>query len=168
MKAFWIIFLMMAATTPVFGGIVDNGDGTLTDTSTNLMWQKSSSLSVTRSQADKYIEQLNWGTFSDWRYPTDSEFFSMFMPTSGCYWYTHQELGICFYSYGPEVAFIQYAKVFAVREAIMPEPKIYTQSDMDNALLNEKSKWDIDNDEKIGLPEAIHALQVIAEMRPQP
>ena len=56
---------------------VDNGDGTITDKATGLMWQKSgSSRSKTWTRARKYVTKLNKDTFagySDWRLPTIEE-----------------------------------------------------------------------------------------------
>ena len=54
----------------------DNGDGTVTDTSTGLMWQKASS-SGTWEQALTYCESLNLGGYTDWRMPTIKELHSI-------------------------------------------------------------------------------------------
>jgi hypothetical protein len=51
----------------------DNGDGTVTDISTGLMWQKSSSSQETWIQALSYCEQLNLGGYMDWRLPNYKE-----------------------------------------------------------------------------------------------
>ena len=143
--------------------MIDNQDGTVTDTNTNLMWQKYSSESLSRSQATIHIEQLNWGDYSNWRYPTNTELFGVFTSTSGCYWYNSDDQGICFTSYGFEYAFTQTGKVFAVRNIEEePEPITYTQEELDQAVLQERLKWDAIGDNKIGLPEAIKALQVLS------
>ena len=42
---------------------------------------------------------------------------------------------------------------------------MFTQEQIDQAVLNEKQKWDINGDNKIGLEEAIHALQIISGTR---
>jgi hypothetical protein len=55
----------------------DNGDGTVTDISTGLMWQKSSSSDKTWEQALAYCEGLNLGTNTDWRLPTIKELRSL-------------------------------------------------------------------------------------------
>ena len=53
---------------------VDTGDGTITDTSTGLMWQKSTgSTTYTWDQAKAYCEELTLGGKSDWRLPTRNE-----------------------------------------------------------------------------------------------
>jgi len=52
------------------GGYADNGDGTVTDTSTGLMWQQAgSSNGMTWEQALAYCEELNLGGHTDWRLP---------------------------------------------------------------------------------------------------
>jgi hypothetical protein len=60
---------------------VDNGDGTITDKVTALMWQKGGSPSeMTFYTAGKYVEQLNSNRFSgygDWRLPTMEELCSL-------------------------------------------------------------------------------------------
>jgi len=60
---------------------VDNGDGTVTDRATGLLWQKSgSSRSVTWRRAELYIDKLNRNQFagySDWRLPTIDELASL-------------------------------------------------------------------------------------------
>ncbi len=61
--------------------LVDNGDGTVTDRATGLLWQKSgSSRSVTWRRAELYIDKLNRNQFagySDWRLPTIDELSSL-------------------------------------------------------------------------------------------
>ena len=56
---------------------IDNGDGTVTDLRTKLMWQKSGSLNiVTWGDARAYVQQLNrldFAGYSDWRLPTLEE-----------------------------------------------------------------------------------------------
>ncbi|MFC1858787.1 hypothetical protein ACFL9U_12300 [Thermodesulfobacteriota bacterium] len=43
----------------------------------------------------------------------------------------------------------------------------FTQDQLDQAILNEKEKWDINSDGNIGLEEAIRALQIISGIRPE-
>jgi hypothetical protein len=60
---------------------VDNGDGTVTDKVTGLMWQKGGSVSEMKfDAATKYVEELNssrFGGYSDWRLPTMEELCSL-------------------------------------------------------------------------------------------
>jgi len=59
------------------GGYTDNGDGTITDISTGLMWQKTSSSGKTWEGALAYCEGLNLGSNTDWRLPTIKELRSL-------------------------------------------------------------------------------------------
>lgn len=53
---------------------VDNGDGTITDKATGLMWQKSDSgKGLNWSQALNYAEKLDLAGYSDWRLPNAKE-----------------------------------------------------------------------------------------------
>jgi len=62
----------------------DNGDGTVTDTSTGLMWQQQAGSSAqTWQQALAYCEGLNLGGHTDWRLPTIKELLS-FVDHSRC------------------------------------------------------------------------------------
>lgn len=56
----------------------DNGDGTVTDTSSGLMWEQAgSSNEMTWEQALAYSEALNCGGYTDWRLPTIKELQSL-------------------------------------------------------------------------------------------
>lgn len=59
----------------------DNGNGTVTDSATGLMWEKATkSGSVKRASADKYVRKLNRRVFAghnDWRLPTIIEIGSL-------------------------------------------------------------------------------------------
>jgi len=53
---------------------VDNGDGTITDTRLEIMWQKGDSgKEVTFEEAQKYCQNLQLGRHSDWRLPKPDE-----------------------------------------------------------------------------------------------
>jgi Protein of unknown function (DUF1566) len=57
---------------------VDNGNGTVTDTSTGLMWQKAALSSPLKWEAAlKYAEDLSLAGYDDWRMPTAKELQSM-------------------------------------------------------------------------------------------
>lgn len=54
--------------------LVDNGDGTVTDTSTGLMWQQATASDTqTWANAISYCENSELSGFSDWRLPTIKE-----------------------------------------------------------------------------------------------
>ncbi|MFR9503260.1 MAG: DUF1566 domain-containing protein [Rikenellaceae bacterium] len=56
----------------------DNGDGTVSDLNTALMWQQTPPVEgMTWAQAQEYCENLELGGYSDWRLPTLKELFSI-------------------------------------------------------------------------------------------
>ena len=67
---------------------IDNGDGTVTDSQTQLMWTLQDSWQydnqwLSWDEAEKYIDQLNTISFAktqDWRLPTRLEIASLFDP----------------------------------------------------------------------------------------
>lgn len=60
---------------------VDNGDGTITDNETGLMWSRAAStLKKDLSRAWSYAEKSNLGGHTDWRLPTKSELESLGNP----------------------------------------------------------------------------------------
>ena len=57
-----------------FDNFVDNGDGTVTDSDTGLMWQQDTAPGTyTWQQALSYCENLSLGRYSDWRLPNRNE-----------------------------------------------------------------------------------------------
>lgn len=60
--------------TPFF---VDNGNGTLTDTVTGLMWQKADGGEMTIEKAINYCDTLSIAGYSDWRLPNAHEAYSI-------------------------------------------------------------------------------------------
>ena len=62
---------------------IDNGDGTVTDRETNLIWQKDTAPERdTWPEAEKYIQQLNEAGLAghnDWRLPNNEELSSLIL-----------------------------------------------------------------------------------------
>ncbi len=72
---FLVVFcVLVAGTMPVFAVYVDNGNGTVTDNTTKLIWQKAED-GTTRSMANAtaYCQNLVLGGYSDWRLPRIDE-----------------------------------------------------------------------------------------------
>jgi hypothetical protein len=56
----------------------DNGDGTVTDNNSGLVWQKTPPADkMTYDEAKAYVENLEIGGYTDWRLPTIKESFSI-------------------------------------------------------------------------------------------
>jgi hypothetical protein len=82
--------------------LMDNGDGTVTDSVTGLMWQKGDGGEMTYENAVMYADTLTLAGYTDWRLPDAHESFSIlnhqhtnpafdpaFFPnTSADYWWT--------------------------------------------------------------------------------
>jgi len=67
--------------TPALWRLIDNGDSTVTDRATGLMWQKGGSLrSLSNYRAKSYIKNLNkdkFAGYSGWRLPSIEELASI-------------------------------------------------------------------------------------------
>jgi len=59
------------------GAFIDHGDGTVTDTSTGLMWQQETAGMMDWEHALSYCENLSLGGHTDWRLPTIKELHSL-------------------------------------------------------------------------------------------
>lgn len=57
----------------------DNGDGTVTDLNTGLMWQQNPGNKKTYKQAAAGASRCNLGGFNDWRLPTIKELYSLIL-----------------------------------------------------------------------------------------
>ncbi|MCT4613945.1 MAG: DUF1566 domain-containing protein [Marinifilaceae bacterium] len=55
----------------------DNGDETITDRNTGLMWQKNMGTKMTLAEAEIKAASLNLGGYSDWRVPSIKELYSL-------------------------------------------------------------------------------------------
>lgn len=65
----------------------DNGDGTITDNVTGLIWtQEVSSFSMSWAQASGYCDTLTTGGYTDWRIPTIKELWSIREFSQGWPW----------------------------------------------------------------------------------
>ena len=72
---------------------VDNGDGTITDRATGLMWeQKGSNKEKSYYSAKKHVKSLNkkkFAGYDDWRIPTIEELYSLLEPNPNKQMYIH-------------------------------------------------------------------------------
>ena len=57
--------------------LIDNGDGTVTDTSTALMWQQDTAGPMAWAEAVAYCERLVLAGYDDWRLPSLDELTSI-------------------------------------------------------------------------------------------
>ena len=57
--------------------MIDNGDGTITDTTTGLMWQQSTQEDMDWESVISYCESLTLGGYNDWRLPNINELKSL-------------------------------------------------------------------------------------------
>ena len=63
---------------------VDNGDETVTDNVTGLMWQQDMGVKMTYEEARKAAEACTLGGYDDWRVPTIKELYSLIQFTGDC------------------------------------------------------------------------------------
>jgi hypothetical protein len=71
------ICLSLLAAAPAWAELVDNGDGTVTDTNTGLMWQQDEAGAMTWAKALTYCESLSLSVYDDWRLPNRNELQSL-------------------------------------------------------------------------------------------
>jgi hypothetical protein len=62
---------------------IDNGDGTITDTNSGLMWEQSGLTAASWTGALSYCDSLNLGGHNDWRLPDRNELQSLVDATQG-------------------------------------------------------------------------------------
>jgi len=56
---------------------IDNGDGTVTDINTGLMWQQDHGTKMTYDDAVIFLESYELADYDDWRFPTIKELYSL-------------------------------------------------------------------------------------------
>lgn len=70
----FISLMLLPANLAHAGTLVDNGDGTISDRSTHLVWQKKDDgTNRTWTDANAYCEGLTLAGHADWRLPTQKE-----------------------------------------------------------------------------------------------
>lgn len=75
-NVFILITVLLVLCTPVLAAMtsfVDNGDGTVTDTETGLVWQQVGAGPMTWEDALNYCEDLVLAGHDDWRLPNRNE-----------------------------------------------------------------------------------------------
>ena len=73
------ILCLTFVTVAAADRFIDNGDGTVTDTKTGLMWsQTDNSGNITWQDAQRYCENIILSTHSNWRMPTTKELETLF------------------------------------------------------------------------------------------
>jgi hypothetical protein len=84
MQRFRSLFLILCGlcmvffACPAWAGYVNNGNGTVTDTYTGLMWQQETTdNTMTWEQALSYCENSTLAGYSDWRLPNKKELRSL-------------------------------------------------------------------------------------------
>lgn len=85
-KVVWMLFFFncvccFAMTVLATERFVDNGNGTVTDSKTGLMWvAKDNGIPINWPDAVEYCKKLSTGGHSDWRMPTLTELQSLYYP----------------------------------------------------------------------------------------
>ncbi|MDP1994702.1 MAG: DUF1566 domain-containing protein [Ignavibacteria bacterium] len=76
-----VVIFLLCLTTVSHAALIDNGNGTITDTDTNLMWLKDANYSYTSGHdddgkmswylANEWAQTLVFANYDDWRLPRD-------------------------------------------------------------------------------------------------
>lgn len=92
---------------------IDNGDGTVTDLATRLMWQKGENKRAGKEEAERICKEMTLAGYQDWRLPNIKEinsiqdlsysgnswFFDEFFPAEGVEGMLHYRASTVFYHY---------------------------------------------------------------------
>ena len=77
MKKLLLILFIVAIPTLAFATLIDNGNGTVSDSSTDVMWTRLYMTGKTYTEATSEASSCTIGGYSDWRLPTQSELESL-------------------------------------------------------------------------------------------
>lgn len=76
-----VLAIIFVAASAQAGSFTDDGNGTVTDNTTSLMWQKEDdNIKRTWTDAVSYCEVLTLAGYSDWRLPNVKELWSLKQP----------------------------------------------------------------------------------------
>ena len=112
----------------------DNGNGTVTDTNTGLMWQKTDNGESTWEYAVTNARNVAVGGYSDWRLPTPAELFSMLNlnnnPAVDTNYFPNNPAGAAGYWWTTDIYGTNYASVWCANSGggLGPKPKTETIS----------------------------------------
>ena len=86
-RSFFILLIfyflsLLALQASASNRFVNNGDGTISDTKTGLMWvSKDNGFPINWPDAVEYCKNLRVGGYTDWRMPTLAELTSLYNPS---------------------------------------------------------------------------------------
>lgn len=99
----------------------DNGDGTVTDNNTQLMWDKNSTADLYKSNATETCNNLTTGGYTDWRVPSATEMLSILtygiMPATDDRYFNETELYFNLWTsslYGASITGVPYGQTIII------------------------------------------------------